>query len=148
MRAVIQRVTEASVTIEGQIVGEIKQGLMILLGIHEADTLEDVEYLVRKIQKLRIFEDKEGKMNVDLATVSGSILSISQFTLHGDTKKGNRPSFIKAARPEVAIPLYDCFNQQLQAAGIVVATGEFGAQMQVALVNDGPVTIIIDSKEK
>lgn len=148
MRAVIQRVTEACVTIDGIMVGEIKQGLLILLGIHEEDTMADVEYLVRKIQKLRIFEDEEGKMNIDIKAISGSILSISQFTLHADTKKGNRPSFIKAARPEVAIPLYEGFNQQLEAAGLVVATGEFGAEMQVALVNDGPVTILIDSKEK
>ena len=144
MRAVIQRVSQASVAIDGEIVGEIQQGFMILLGIHETDTSADVEYLVRKIQKLRIFEDEQRKMNVDIQAVSGSILSISQFTLYAETKKGNRPSFIQAARPEQAIPLYE----QLEATGIPVATGEFGAQMQVSLVNDGPVTIIIDSKEK
>lgn len=148
MRAVIQRVSQASVAIDGEIVGEIQQGFMILLGIHETDTSADVEYLVRKIQKLRIFEDEQRKMNVDIQAVSGSILSISQFTLYAETKKGNRPSFIQAAQPEQAIPLYEQFNQQLEATGIPVATGEFGAQMQVSLVNDGPVTIIIDSKEK
>lgn len=148
MRAVIQRVSQASVTIDGEIVGEIQQGFMVLLGIHETDTSADVEYLVRKIQKLRIFEDEQRKMNVDIQAVSGSILSISQFTLYAETKKGNRPSFIQAAQPEQAIPLYEQFNQQLEATGIPVATGEFGAQMQVSLVNDGPVTIIIDSKEK
>lgn len=148
MRAVIQRVSQASVTINNETVGAIEQGFMILLGIHEEDTLEDVAYLVRKITKLRVFEDSEGKMNLDISAVDGAILSISQFTLHADTKKGNRPSFIKAGRPEMAIPLYDAFNQALQSEGILVATGEFGANMQIALINDGPVTIIIDSKEK
>lgn len=148
MRAVIQRVSQASVTINNETVGAIEQGFMILLGIHEEDTLEDVAYLVRKITKLRVFEDSEGKMNLDISAVNGAILSISQFTLHADTKKGNRPSFIKAGRPEMAIPLYDAFNQALQSEGLLVATGEFGANMQIALINDGPVTIIIDSKEK
>lgn len=148
MRAVIQRVTKASVTINEAVVGEIGQGFMILLGIHEEDTVEDVEYLVRKIEKLRVFEDEAGKMNNDIQAVGGSVLSISQFTLYGNTKKGNRPSFIKAARPEVAIPLYDHFNETLSATGLVVETGEFGADMQIALINDGPVTIIIDSREK
>ncbi|MHC5269599.1 D-aminoacyl-tRNA deacylase [Enterococcus sp. LJL98] len=148
MRAVIQRVSQASVTINETIVGQIDQGLMVLLGIHEEDTLADVDYLARKIAKLRIFEDEAGKMNGDLQTVSGSILSISQFTLYAETKKGNRPSFIKAARPEVAIPLYEHFNQQLTAMGLTVETGEFGAEMQVALINDGPVTIVIDTREK
>ncbi|GGI66238.1 D-aminoacyl-tRNA deacylase [Enterococcus alcedinis] len=148
MRAVIQRVSQASVTINNETVGAIEQGFMVLLGIHEEDTLEDVAYLVRKITKLRVFEDSEGKMNLDISAVNGAILSISQFTLHADTKKGNRPSFIKAGRPEMAIPLYDAFNQALQSEGLLVATGEFGANMQIALINDGPVTIIIDSKEK
>lgn len=148
MRAVIQRVSQASVTINNETVGTIEQGFMVLLGIHEEDTFEDIAYLVRKITKLRVFEDSEGKMNLDISAVKGAILSISQFTLHADTKKGNRPSFIKAGRPEMAIPLYDAFNQALQAEGVPVATGEFGANMQIALVNDGPVTIIIDSKEK
>ncbi|HIZ52449.1 MAG TPA: D-tyrosyl-tRNA(Tyr) deacylase [Candidatus Enterococcus avicola] len=148
MRAVIQRVKEASVAIDNEIVGAIQQGFMVLLGIHEDDTLEDVAYLTRKIEKLRVFEDTEGKMNLDIAAVNGQILSISQFTLYADTKKGNRPSFVKAARPEVAIPLYEAFNQSLEMQGLGVATGQFGANMQIALINDGPVTIIIDSKEK
>lgn len=148
MRAVIQRVKEASVAIDNEIVGAIQQGFMVLLGIHEDDTLEDVAYLTRKIAKLRVFEDTEGKMNLDITAVNGQVLSISQFTLYADTKKGNRPSFVKAARPEVAIPLYDAFNQSLQKEGIGVATGQFGANMQISLINDGPVTIMIDSKEK
>lgn len=148
MRAVIQRVKKASVSVAEEVLGEINQGFVILLGIHESDQMADVEYLVRKISKLRVFEDEAGKMNQDLAAVSGSILSISQFTLYADTKKGNRPSFVKAARPEVAIPLYKAFNEQLQALGIPVATGEFGADMAVSLINDGPVTIIIDTLDK
>lgn len=148
MRVVVQRVKEASVTIDDKIVGAIEQGFMLLVGIHEEDTLEDVAYLVRKITKLRVFEDTEGKMNLDITAINGSILSISQFTLHAETKKGNRPSFIQAARPEKAIPLYENFNEGLKEAGLIVETGEFGANMQVALINDGPVTIIIDSKDK
>ena len=148
MRAVIQRVSEASVTINQQVVGAIQQGYVILLGIHEEDTVTDVEYLVNKIAKLRVFEDADGKMNLNLAAVSGSILSISQFTLYAETKKGNRPSFVKAARPEVARPLYEAFNEQLRAQEITVATGEFGADMKVALINDGPVTIIYDTRDK
>ena len=147
MRAVVQRVCEASVAIDRQVVGEINQGFMILLGIHEEDTLKDVEYLVGKIAKLRVFEDEAGKMNRNIAAVSGSVLSISQFTLYAETKKGNRPSFIKAAKPEIAIPLYEAFNQGLQSEGIPVATGEFGADMKVSLINDGPVTIILDTRE-
>lgn len=148
MRAVIQRVKQASVSVANETLGEIGQGFVVLLGIHETDQADDVAYLVRKISKLRVFEDEAGKMNQDLAAVAGSILSISQFTLYADTKKGNRPSFVKAARPEVAIPLYEAFNEQLQALGIPVATGEFGADMAVSLINDGPVTIIIDTLEK
>ncbi len=148
VKAVIQRVKEASVTIDQQIVGEISQGFLILLGIHAEDTVADIDYLVRKITKLRVFEDQEGKMNLDLAAVSGEILSVSQFTLYADTKKGNRPSFVKAAQPEVAMALYELFNQKLRAEKIFVATGEFGANMQIALVNDGPVTIVIDTREK
>ena len=148
MRAVIQRVKQASVSVANEALGEIGQGFVVLLGIHETDQADDVAYLVRKISKLRVFEDEAGKMNQDLAAVAGSILSISQFTLYADTKKGNRPSFVKAARPEVAIPLYEAFNEQLQALGIPVATGEFGADMAVSLINDGPVTIIIDTLEK
>ncbi|MBM7710012.1 D-aminoacyl-tRNA deacylase [Enterococcus lemanii] len=148
MKAVIQRVTSASVAVENQTIGAIGPGLLILLGIHEEDTEAEVDYLVRKITKLRIFEDEQGKMNLDLAAIAGEILSVSQFTLYADTKKGNRPSYAKAARPEVATDLYALFNQKLREANITVATGEFGAHMQIALVNDGPVTIVIDTREK
>lgn len=148
MRVVIQRSKKASVSIENKVVGEINNGFVLLVGIEDADTEEDVDYLVRKISKLRVFEDEEGKMNLSLADVQGEILSISQFTLHANTKKGNRPSFIDAARPDKAVPLYEHFNQELKNTGFTVATGEFGADMQVALVNDGPVTILIDSKQK
>ncbi|MBO0440870.1 D-aminoacyl-tRNA deacylase [Candidatus Enterococcus ikei] len=148
MRAVIQRVSQAEVVIDQKSVGKIEQGFMILLGIHEADTTEDVAYLVRKISKLRVFEDDGGKMNLSIQEIQGSILSVSQFTLYADTKKGNRPSFIEAARPEAAIPLYEAFNQQLKELDIPVETGEFGADMAVSLINDGPVTIIIDTKDK
>lgn len=148
MRAVIQRVTQAEVTIDQKSVGKIEQGFMLLLGIHETDNVEDVAYLVRKISKLRVFEDTAGKMNLSIQEIQGSILSVSQFTLYADTKKGNRPSFIEAARPEAAIPLYELFNKQLKALNIPVETGEFGADMAVSLINDGPVTIIIDTKDK
>ncbi|MGM0126057.1 D-tyrosyl-tRNA(Tyr) deacylase [Enterococcus sp. AZ194] len=148
MRAVIQRVSQAEVLVNGHSVGKVGRGFMILLGIHETDTTEDVDYLVRKISLLRVFEDKEGKMNLSISDIGGSILSVSQFTLFADTKKGNRPSFIQAARPEQAIPLYKEFNDGLKRKGIPVSTGEFGADMDVNLTNDGPVTIIIDSKEK
>lgn len=147
MRAVVQRVSEASVKIKGEITGTIEQGYMILLGIHAEDTQADVDYLVGKIAKLRVFEDDEGKLNRSIDAVAGSILSISQFTLYAETKKGNRPSFIKAARPEVAVPLYEAFNEGLRQLQIPVVTGEFGADMKVALVNDGPVTIIFDTRE-
>lgn len=147
MKAVIQRVAKANVQIDQQIVGEIQQGFVVLLGIHEEDQMSDVDYLVRKISQMRIFSDEAGKMNRSIQDVKGAILSISQFTLYADTKKGNRPSFIKAARPEKAIPLYEAFNQKLAAEGISVATGEFGADMQVSLINDGPVTITIDTRE-
>jgi D-aminoacyl-tRNA deacylase len=149
MIAVIQRVTQASVTIEGQVKGEIDLGFLVLLGITHTDTHEDLEWLARKIVGMRIFGDAEGKMNLDLKTVNGNILLISQFTLHANTKKGNRPSFIEAARPEVAIPLYEKMIQQLtQELGQPIQTGEFGADMKVALLNDGPVTIVIDSKNR
>lgn len=148
MRVVIQRVSQAEVVIENQSVGKIERGFMILVGIHEEDGPEDVDYLVRKISKLRVFEDEAGKMNLGIQEINGSILSVSQFTLYADTKKGNRPSFIEAARPEKAIPLYESFNQQLRDLAIPVETGEFGADMSVSLVNDGPVTIIIDTREK
>ncbi|MBL1223978.1 D-aminoacyl-tRNA deacylase [Enterococcus sp. BWR-S5] len=148
MKAVIQRVSQAQVEIDGQLIGKIGTGFMILLGIHTEDTSEDVAYLVRKISKLRVFEDAEGKMNLDIQAAGGAILSISQFTLYADTKKGNRPSFVTAARPEQAIPLYEAFNQQLREVGIAVETGEFGGDMDVTLTNDGPVTIVIDTREK
>jgi D-tyrosyl-tRNA(Tyr) deacylase len=149
MIAVIQRVSEASVTIEGQVKGKIDTGFLILLGITHTDTQEDVEWLARKMVGMRIFGDAEGKMNLDLKAVNGNILLISQFTLHANTKKGNRPSFIEAARPEVAIPLYEKMIQQLtQELGQPIQTGEFGADMKVALLNDGPVTIVIDSKNR
>ena len=147
MKIVIQRTKEASVSIEGTIVGEISHGLVLLVGIEEQDQQEDVDYLVRKISKMRIFEDAEEKMNLSIEDVGGEILSISQFTLYAETKKGNRPSFIKAAKPETAIPLYKAFNTGLRETGITVQTGEFGADMNVSLLNDGPVTIIIDSKQ-
>ena len=149
MIAVIQRVSEASVTIEGKVKGSIEVGYLVLLGITTNDTTEDVEWLGRKIVNMRIFGDSEGKMNLDLKSVNGNILLISQFTLHANTKKGNRPSFIEAARPEVAVPLYEQMIRFLNdEVGRPIETGEFGADMQVRLLNDGPVTIIIDSKNR
>ena len=149
MIAVIQRVSEASVTISGEIYNAIEHGVMILLGIEEADSQEDIEWLCRKIVNLRIFNDEEGVMNVSLLDKAYDALVISQFTLHASTKKGNRPSYIKAARPETAIPLYESFIEELSnQLGKSVKTGQFGADMKVALVNDGPVTIIIDTKNK
>ena len=148
MRVVIQRVSQASVLADGEENGKIKQGFVLLVGVEEADTDEDVAYLTRKIDNLRIFEDDEGKMNLSLRDVQGEILSISQFTLHANTKKGNRPSFIEAAKPEKADELYDQLNDNLRQEGFTVETGVFGADMDVSLVNDGPVTILIDSKNK
>jgi D-aminoacyl-tRNA deacylase len=147
MRAVVQRVSEARVTIAGREVARVGRGLLILLGIEEADGPEDVQWLAGKLARLRIFSDAEGKMNAGLAEVEGRALVVSQFTLHASTKKGNRPSFIRAARPEVAVPLYQEFLRQLEMElGVPVERGEFGADMQVALVNDGPVTIWFDTK--
>jgi D-aminoacyl-tRNA deacylase len=149
MIAVIQRVSQAAVRINGQITGEIGIGFMILLGITHNDTPEDIQWITKKIAGMRIFGDAEGKMNLALPDVNGDILLISQFTLHANSRKGNRPSFIEAARPEVAIPLYEQTIAALEAElGKKIATGEFGADMKVSLVNDGPVTIIIDSKNK
>ena len=149
MRVVIQRVQEASVTIENSIVGEVGLGLLVLLGIEESDTLEDIDYLVKKLNQLRIFSDEEGKMNASIQDVQGSFLVVSQFTLHASTKKGNRPSFIRAAHPDQAIPLYNVFISALNKfANVSVETGEFGADMKVRLLNDGPVTLLLDSKEK
>ncbi len=149
MIAVIQRVSDASVTIEGQIKGKIGAGFMVLVGIGTTDTREDLEWLGRKIINLRVFGDEEGKMNLDLKSIQGSILLISQFTLHASTKKGNRPSFIEAARPEIAIPLYEQMIEFLgDELGKPIEKGEFGADMKVTLTNDGPVTIVIDSKNR
>ncbi len=147
MRVVVQRVSGASVTISKKMVSSIGKGMLVLLGIEEADTGADIEWLVRKIVQLRIFADENGVMNLPVTEVNGDILVVSQFTLHASTKKGNRPSYIRAARPETAIPLYEKFVRELELAlGKKAGTGEFGAMMDVALVNDGPVTIIIDSK--
>ena len=149
MKVVIQRVSKASVTIEGKIVASISNGLLVLLGIVDEDSREDIQWLSNKIVNLRIFEDDNNVMNKSLLDVNGEILVVSQFTLHAATKKGNRPSYIKAAKPEVAIPLYNTFIKQLELdLGKPVQTGQFGADMKVALINDGPVTIIIDSKNK
>jgi D-tyrosyl-tRNA(Tyr) deacylase len=149
MRVVIQRVRKASVTIEGKLKDEIGPGLLVLAGIEEADDLSDVEWLCSKIAQLRIFNDEAGVMNLSVMETGGSIMVISQFTLHAKTKKGNRPSYIKAASHEVAIPLYERFIRRLSdITGKRIASGEFGAMMDIELVNDGPVTIIIDSKEK
>lgn len=149
MRLLIQRVTEASVTIESQIHSSIQRGLLILIGIEEADSEEDLMYLAGKVVNMRIFSDEQGKMNFDVKQVNGDILVVSQFTLHASTKKGNRPSFIKAARPEQAIPLYETFLSEMGLAlGKVCKSGVFGADMKVTLINDGPVTIILDSKNK
>lgn len=149
MRVVIQRVSQASVRIQGEITAEISRGLLILLGIEENDKQEDADWLVQKILGMRIFADAEDKMNLDLGQIDGDVLVISQFTLHALTKKGNRPSFIRAARPEQAIPLYEYFIQTMeQQAGRKIQTGTFGAMMDVALVNDGPVTILMDTANK
>ncbi len=149
MRAVIQRVSRASVSIEGSVKSEIGTGLLVLLGIEEADNEEDISWLVSKIYHLRVFADKEGVMNLSLEDVDGDIIIVSQFTLHARTKKGNRPSYIKAARPETAIPLYKRFVDSFyQLSGKQPGTGEFGAIMDVSLVNEGPVTIVIDTKNK
>lgn len=149
MRAVIQRVSKASVTIDGNIKSSIGMGLLILLGIEESDTKEDIEWLCGKINRLRIFNDADGVMNLSIQEINGEILIISQFTLHASTKKGNRPSYIKSAKPEIAIPLYEEFiNQMKKEIGKDVQTGIFGADMKVELLNDGPVTIIIDTKNK
>ncbi len=149
MRLVIQRVSEASVSIGGNLKSAIEQGLMILVGIEPEDTAEDIDWLVKKALNLRIFDDEEGVMNKSVLDVKGGLLVISQFTLQARTKKGNRPSYINAAGPNIAIPLYDRFVEKLgKESGVKVGTGEFGANMQVQLINDGPVTIIIDSKRK
>ena len=149
MRVVIQKVTQASVSIENQIVDSIDKGLLVLVGIEDGDTNEDIAWLSSKIVNLRVFDDDNGVMNLSVKEVEGEVLIVSQFTLHASTKKGNRPSYIKAARPEVAIPIYEAFIKQVESLlGKRVPTGQFGAMMQVSLCNDGPVTILIDTKNK
>lgn len=147
MRLVVQRVTSASVKVEEEITGTINEGYMVLVGVTHEDTEEDVHYLAEKLTHLRIFEDENGKMNHSLLDVKGSVLSVSQFTLYGDTRKGRRPNFMKAAKPDMANSLYECFNETLREKGIHVETGRFGAMMDVSLTNSGPVTMLMDSKE-
>ena len=146
MRAVIQRVKESSVAIEGRVVGRSAQGLMVLIGVEVGDTDKDLSYIADKVPNLRIFEDEAGKMNRSLLDIGGQILAISQFTLLGDARGGRRPSFTAAARPDTAVPLYDALVEKWRSLGIHVETGEFGADMQVSLINDGPVTILLDSR--
>lgn len=147
MRALIQRVKRASVTIDGQVKGEIGPGLLILLGVQDEDSEEQARYLAEKCAGLRIFTDEDDKMNRSVADIGGGLLVVSQFTLYGDCRRGKRPSFTRAARPETAIPLYESFVQHCRATGLPVETGEFGADMQVELINDGPVTIWMDTDE-
>lgn len=146
MRLVIQRVLESSVRVDGSVVGSIGQGLMVLCGVEDGDTQEDVAYCVDKTVNLRIFEDEAGKMNRSILDAGGEVLAVSQFTLHGDVRRGRRPSFIKAARPELAVPLYEAYCEGIRAAGVRVETGIFQTDMKVSLVNDGPVTLLIDSR--
>lgn len=149
MKAVIQRVLQSSVTIDQKVVAQIDKGLLVLIGIEDSDTKEDIDWLTSKIANLRIFGDENQVMNLSVKDITGEMLVVSQFTLHALTKKGNRPSYIKAARPEIAIPLYEAFVHQMEIElGKKVQTGQFGADMKVALINDGPVTIIIDTKNK
>ena len=149
MKAVIQRVSQSSVTINNEIVAQIQQGLLVLVGIEDTDNQEDINWLTSKIANLRIFEDESEIMNLSLKDIDGEMIVVSQFTLHALTKKGNRPSYIKASKPEIAIPLYESFVKQMEIElGKKVQTGQFGADMKVGLVNDGPVTIIIDTKNK
>ena len=149
MRVVIQKVSRASVTVDNEIISSISGGLLVLLGIEDADTDEDIDWLVKKITQLRIFNDENGVMNRSVKDVDGEVIIVSQFTLHANTKKGNRPSYIRASKPDFAVPMYEKFIRKTEAAiGKKVGTGKFGAMMDVELVNDGPVTIIIDSKQK
>ncbi|WP_188206256.1 D-aminoacyl-tRNA deacylase [Alkalibacillus aidingensis] len=147
MKAVIQRVTEGSVEVEGQTTGSIKDGLVVLLGVTHDDTEEDLKYIADKVTNLRIFSDEEGKMNLSIKDIKGKILSISQFTLYGDSRKGRRPNFMNAAKPDQANQLYEQFNEYVELLGVPVETGAFGEHMKVSLLNDGPVTLILDSKE-
>ena len=148
MRVVLQRVAHASVTVEEKVIGKIQRGFLLLVGVTHDDAIEDMEYLVRKIVQMRIFEDEEGKLNRSIQDIGGEILSVSQFTLYADTKKGNRPSFSKAAPGDVALKMFEQFNGLLRDTGIPVETGQFGADMKVELLNDGPVTILLDSKTR
>lgn len=148
MRVVLQRVAHASVTVDGEIIRKIQRGFLLLVGVTHDDAMEDMEYLVRKIVQMRIFEDEEGKLNRSIQDIGGEILSVSQFTLYADTKKGNRPSFSKAAPGDVALKMFEQFNGLLRDTGIPVETGQFGADMKVELLNDGPVTILLDSKTR
>ena len=148
MRVVLQRVSHASVTVEEKVIGQIQRGFLLLVGVTHDDAMEDMEYLVRKIVQMRIFEDEEGKLNRSIQDIGGEILSVSQFTLYADTKKGNRPSFSKAAPGDVALEMFEQFNGLLRETGISVETGQFGADMKVELLNDGPVTILLDSKTR
>ena len=148
MKIVIQRVSESSVKVDGKIVGEIGSGFMLLCGIDESDENEDADWLVKKVLDLRIFGDDDGKLNLSIKDINGEILCISQFTLIADYKKGNRPSFIKAAKPDKAIPLFEYFKTELKKSGLKIESGIFGADMKVSLINDGPVTIAMDSKTK
>lgn len=148
MKIVIQRVSESHVKVDGNIVGEIGKGLMLLVGVDENDTEADADWLVQKILNLRIFGDEDGKLNLSVQDIKGEILCISQFTLIADYKKGNRPSFIKAAKPDIAIPLFDYFKQEISKSGLKTESGMFGADMKVSLINDGPVTIVMDSVTK
>ena len=148
MRVVLQRVSHASVTVEEKVIGKIQRGFLLLVGVTHDDAMEDMEYLVRKIVQMRIFEDEEGKLNRSIQDIGGEILSVSQFTLYADTKKGNRPSFSKAAPGDVALEMFEQFNGLLRETGIPVETGQFGADMKVELLNDGPVTILLDSKKR
>ena len=148
MRVVLQRISHASVTVEEKVIGQIQRGFLLLVGVTHDDVMEDMEYLVRKIVQMRIFEDEEGKLNRSIQDVGGEILSVSQFTLYADTKKGNRPSFSKAAPGDVALEMFEQFNGLLRDTGIPVETGQFGADMKVELLNDGPVTILLDSKNR
>ena len=148
MKIVIQRVSEANVKVEGTIVGNISHGLLLLIGIDEEDTQSDADWLIQKVLNLRIFGDENGKLNLSVKDVEGEILCISQFTLIADYKKGNRPSFIKAAKPDVAIPLFEYFKEEMAKSGLKIESGIFGSDMKISLLNDGPVTIVMDSKTK
>jgi D-tyrosyl-tRNA(Tyr) deacylase len=145
MKVVLQRVREASVTVEGNVIGKIQQGLLLLVGITHDDSEENLQLLAKKIVNLRIFEDAEGKLNHSLVDVRGEVLSVSQFTLYGDCKKGRRPNFMDAAKPDIALPLYERFNELIRQQGVIVETGKFGAMMDVSLINDGPITLILES---